>query len=265
MVNQNSEAATPTEEPVEGEPGSEELETSGGATDREGVGEGTDLNPKAFKGLQRRLSAKDRELSDAQKRIQELQSKAQSGALSVDEVVQLVKPVIDTIKADNPDLARQLAMSVAATIDQRRNMSAQEELDAIKRQQQSQTEEAEVLSELREVAADFGVDPDDEDIDYGSPGQSWRERLALVRQSAKELAKPAKPTQPKPKSNSGDAVNDNGGRPPAPKPKAPQYTRADLQRELSAYNDTRKREHLQKADEIRKALVSQAEARLTSS
>lgn len=263
MEDVNQDAATQNEELVEGTPGSEDVETSGGDSGREEAG-GTDLNPKAFKGLQRRLSAKDRELAEAQSRIQELQSQAQSGALTTEEVIRLVKPVIDSIKEDNPELARNLAISIASTIDQRQNQSAQQELNAIKAREKAQEEEQATIADLREVASDLGVDPDDEDLDYGQPGQSWRERLALVRQTAKELAKPAKPTQPKPRQNTGDAVNDNGGTPPAPKPKAPQYTKADLDKELAAYTDTHKREHLVKAEEIRNALVAQAESRLAS-
>lgn len=261
MVNEDRDPATREEEPVEAEPGSEDFDAADGDAGTEDSG-GTDLNPKAFKGLQRRLSAKDRELQQLTQRVQELQSQTQSGALSVEEVVQLVKPVIDNIKADNPDLARSLAQSIAMTIDQRQNRSAQQELNAIRQREQQEQEEQEVLSELRGVAADFGVDPDDDEIDYGSPSQSWRERLALVRQSAKELAKPAKPTKPKPAPNTNEVVNDNGGKPPSRKREV-EYTKADLDKALATYTDTHKREHLEKANEIRQALVAQAEKNLT--
>ena len=260
MEDVNRDPAT-QEEQVEGQPGSEEFESSGGTPDEEEVGEGTDLNPKAFKGLQRRLSAKDRELEEARRQVQELQSKTASGALSVEEVVQLVRPVIDSIKQDNPELARQMAVNIAATIDARNNQSAQQELAALRAKERQQAEEQDVLSDLRELASDMGADPDDEELDYGDPSMSLRERMKLVRQSAKELSQPAKPA-PKPKSNTGAAVSSNQGSPPSPKPKTPTYTKADLDRELAAYTDTHKRQHLEKAGEIRAALVAQAEANL---
>lgn len=263
MVNENPEEATPNEEPVAGEPGSEDENPAGGAEDgNETPDDGTSLNPKAFKGLQRRLSAKDREIQNLSQRVEELQSQSQTGDLSIDEVVQLVRPVIQRIAQDDPDYARQVASGIAAHIDQRRNQTAQQELNQYKERERKQAEEQDVLNDLRETAADLGADPDDDGIDYGDASMSLRERLALVRQSAKELARPAEPTPPKPKPNTSEVVSSNAGRPPNPRGNKVEYTRADYDKELAAFTDTRKREHLVKAQEIKAYLVAEAEKNL---
>ena len=226
---------------------------------------GTNLNEQAFKGLQRRLTAKDRENKELQSRVSELQTQNQSGGLSTEAMLALVRPLIAKINEHDPDSARALATQIAAGLTARQNQQLQEQVNAQANRQKQEQEESETLNDLRALATDLGVDPDSQLVDYGDTSMSLRDRMAIVRETAKDALKPAKPTAPKPTVSNGGAANPNPGAPPSPRPQSKVYSREDYGKALAAYRASPTKENMARAKEIKEALVTSLEATLPNS
>lgn len=260
IVNDNT--ATPNEEPVAGEAnGSDPTEALSGNTGTEDSG-GTNLNDKAFKGLQRRISAKDQEIQTLKSQIAEIkQSSTASGGLD-ERTIRLIQPLVQRIAKDDPDYARQWAAQVQAQLLAEQNRQLEEEVNSKKNQAKKQQEEAAVLADLRALAAELGVDPDSDLLDYGDETMELRERMTLVRQSVADAKKAAKPTAPKPAPSSAATHNTNPGVPPTAKPAPKTYTRNDLQTALAEYRAKPSTANLARANEIRQALIKSMEESL---
>jgi len=260
----NQYGATPSEELPNGDPGSDPENTNSGETNDEEVG-GTNLNEKAFKGLQRRLTAKDRELAELKASIQNLQSQNQSGGLTDEATLALIRPLIQKIAQDDPQFAQTWAAQYAAQAQARQNQHLQAQINETKTKQEREDEEAGIMADLRELAEDLGADPAASTVDYGDPSMTLRERMAAVRETAKVANRPAKPTPPKATVANGGAANPNPGQPPSPRPQAKVYDRAEYSKALADYRAKPNKANMAKVEEIKKALVSAAESTLPKS
>ena len=257
----NDESATPSEEPTNGEPGSEPNDGSAGDSGTENSG-GTALNAQAFKGLQRRVSAKDREIDTLKSQIANLQSQTSPGGTLDETTLNLIRPLVQRVAKDDPEYARSWAMQLQAQMTADQNQKLQKQLDQRTTAEQREQEESSTLADLRDLANDLGVDPASPLLDYGEADMPLRERMALVRQTASEAKKVVKPSAPKPTVSNGEAHNANPGVPPAPKPPTRTYVADDYTKALAEYRKQPNAANMAKAREIKDALVKGVESTL---
>lgn len=255
MDNLDPDAATQeVEEPVGGaEPGSEPENKSGG----------TDLTPEAFKGLQRRLSAKDRENAELRRQVEDIARRNQSGGLSDPNTLALIRPLLQKLNETDPEFARQYAAQLRDQMLERENQELKARLSNQDQIREAEEAERRNMNELRALARDLGANPDSPLIDYGDSTMWIHERMSLVRETAKEAAKPVNtPATPAPTVSNGQNHNPNPGVPPSPKPQAASYTQEDYSKALAAYREHPCSQHMQRAQEIKNAMVSALEKEL---
>lgn len=234
---------------TQGEPGTENDEQSPNPSQ-------TALTEEAFKGLQRRVSAKDREIERLTSELDEAKNAARTAPLN-DAAAQAAARALQELNAVDPDKARALALELRETMlnQQQRQMSDTANAEAERRN--AETREQAVVNELRRLAADLGADPDSSLIDYGNPSLPIAERIALVRETAKATAKPATPPAPKPSVSDGTAHNGDLGVPPTPrKDNGAVVTDAMYQKALAAYREHPCSTHMAEVDRCRVALLT---------
>lgn len=187
-------AATPSENPAsETVTGSQSAEPE--AEESEGAPAATHMPDEAYRGLQRRISDKDRKITDLEGQIEGAKAEPGTNAAEFDMIV---SGLIGEIAKTDPDRAQQLTAGVVTYKVNREN----QQLKAGAQAQERETETAVIQRENREVlegmAQDYGIDSASSLVDYGSDDEPLAARMQKVMLSAKAAAQPAEVVTPPP-------------------------------------------------------------------
>ena len=230
MTDELDNTATQTADPVDEElTGSNPVEPSD--TPSEESGNSKTMPDAAYKGIQRRLDREQRERARLEAQIEELRK---NGNGQPD--MSLVMPILTALREKDPEAAQRIAIQL-------REQMREAELNQYRTQDQQRQQQEEVarveaanVAQLRAIAQDLGADPDSPLIDYGDSSMFLHERMALVRESAKDAIAPATPvTPPSNAPTAGRTHNLNPGTPPTPTGEQPVPTKADYDAALLDY------------------------------
>lgn len=149
---------------------------------------------EAYKGLQRELSKRDRQIRDLQKQINDtVQSSVSATGEISEEADRIIKGLIAVIGQNDQGLAQAALMGY----EQHRLKMENERLKAAPSKSAPVEDNDE---DLRALAVDLGADPDSPLIDYGDSSMSYSQRVSLTRRTARAAAAPASPVQPSPRT-----------------------------------------------------------------
>lgn len=147
-----------------------------------------------YKGLQRSLQRIQDENAELKRKVDELSNRPQAQAqIGIDPVQAAVNAYWSQVytqkiqEGRDETQARELANAYAESYRAQINLQQREQEDARREEARRVTEYAGKLStEMRELAADSGVDPNDPDLDYGDGSSAdATERMRRFRQSLK--------------------------------------------------------------------------------
>mgnify|MGYP000866650115 CR=1 FL=1 len=250
-MNDPNDAATRMDgEPVETDDSGEGAQ----ATDSSG----TQLTPEAFKGLQRNLSAKDRQIQELQAQIARASNQTQG--IPEEQLAAFLRPLLTQLSELDPDAAKRAAENVRATFLAYQNQQLKSRDQQSEQARLRQEAEDRAVAQLRGIAEDLGADPDSPMLGYGDDSMWLQDRIALVRESAKKATAPAKPkAAPKASASEGTAHNANPGVPPSTTPRGPApVTKAAYDEALADYARSPSPTKMAKLQEMRDALRAQA-------
>lgn len=186
--------ATPAATPPEENPASEPVT---GSQPTEPVAQepapAATMPDEAYRGLQRRISDKDREITRLEAELEG--AKAEPGT-SAAEFDMITSGLIEEISKHDPDKAERLKTGMVTYRVNLENRTLKASASA-----QAMETEAEVINrENREVlegmARSYDIDPASSLVDYGSEDEPLATRMQKVMVSAKAASQPADPVTP---------------------------------------------------------------------
>lgn len=253
--------ATDTQEPTDEQtPGSEPVTPPA----QEPSDEATRTMPdKAYIGLQRRLSAKDSELTALEGQLADAQRElAQPGRIDT-ETQQAVTGLIELIKQADPEKGAAAEAATRVWMSQREVAAyrlADEERDTASA---LETISQDNVSALQELASNMGADPDSPLIDYGSDNEPFSVRMERVMESARSAVEPAEPVTPPPVSAAETHATQPGvAIAPASEPETVtiEQVRAAISERGSARTSAERAEATRKFEDLQARFEAQASA-----
>lgn len=253
MTNLPDPSVMPTADPADGDnAGSQPSPTP---TDP-AVGEQRTMPDEAYKGLQRHLDRQQQENATLRAQIEELRTQPASQQNDA-----AIMEMLRALHEKDPAAAMVMAerLRTKALESEVQNHRSREQ--ARSQQEQYAKVEESNLAELRATAQAFGADPASPMIDYGTPAMFLHERMARVRETARQAVTPATPVTP-PVRTPAQAHNSQPGVPPTPRVTDKPVTDSEFQAALSAVRAHPSKETREKAESLRKKLMEQQLAAL---